>query len=199
MTTIVLDLEWNQPTVRKKTVNGLIGEVIQIGAAKIDGSGEVLDTFSVTIKPVHYLKVNREIASLTLITNEEISGGVPFSDAIDQFRRWCGSDFVFLSWGPDDVALLKNNLEKFELDTAWLPPVFDAQLMFDDYEMQEGRQWPLNYALYHYKEKPAGAHNALADVRSTIAVLKHFDLAEALSDEYFRCDKLNDEHAQPER
>lgn len=190
MTIIVFDLEWNQPTVRKKTVNGLIGEIIQIGAAKIDVSAELLEPFSVTIKPVYYLKVNKDISNLTLITDEEMNNGVSFSSAMDQFRKWCGEDFILISWGPDDVGVLKNNLEKFQLDTSWLPGVFDAQLMFDDYEMQEGRQWPLNYALYHYHEKPDGAHNALADVLSTIAVLKHFDLEDALSDEYFRCDDL---------
>jgi hypothetical protein len=79
------------------------------------------------------------------------------------------------------------------MDTSWLPGTFDAQLMFDDYEMQEGRQWPLNYALYHYQEKPDGAHNALADVLSTVSVLKHFDLADALGDVYFRCTPI--EHA----
>jgi len=195
MNIIVFDLEWNQPTVRKKTVNGLIGEIIQIGAAKIDLSGEVLDTFQETIKPVYYLKVNKEISSLTLITDEEINNGVSFSSAIERFRQWCGETFALISWGPDDEGVLRNNLDKFELDTSWLSGTFDAQLMFDDYEMQEGRQWPLNYALYHYDEKPNGAHNALADVLSTVSVLKHFDFAGALSDDYFRCGEWADENA----
>ena len=83
--------------------------------------------------------------------------------------------------------MLRKNIEKYGLDTGWLPPVYDAQLMFDDMEMQEDRSWPLNYALYHFQEKPVGAHNALADVLSTALVLKHLDLAEALEDEYFLC------------
>ena len=193
MDIIVFDLEWNQPTVRKKTVNGLIGEIIQIGAARIDLSGNVTDTFQQTIRPVYYQRVNRDVSNLTLITDEEISSGVSFASAIEAFRAWCGEDYVWISWGPDDLLVLRNNLEKFQMDTSWLPGTFDAQLMFDDYEMQEGRQWPLNYALYHYQEKPDGAHNALADVLSTVSVLKHFDLADALGDVYFRCTPI--EHA----
>ena len=65
--------------------------------------------------------------------------------------------------------------------------------MFDDMEKNEGRQWPLNYALFHFEEKPDGAHNALADVLSTVKVLKHLDLEEGVTDDYFRCDYLDDE------
>ena len=81
--------------------------------------------------------------------------------------------------------MLRDNLLYFGLDAAWLPRTYDAQLIFDDYEMQEDRSWPLNYALYHYSEKPDGQHNALADVLSTVLVLRHLDLEEALADDYF--------------
>ena len=44
MTRIVIDLEWNQPLKGRTHVSGLSGEIIQIGAAKIDESCNVLDT-----------------------------------------------------------------------------------------------------------------------------------------------------------
>ena len=102
MDIIVFDLEWNQPTVRKKTVNGLIGEIIQIGAARIDLTANVSDTFLQTIRPVYYQRVNKDVSDLTLITDEEISSGVSFASAIEAFRAWCGEDCEWISWGPDD-------------------------------------------------------------------------------------------------
>ena len=193
MTRIVIDLEWNQPLAGRTRATGLSGEIIQIGAAKIDENCNVLDTISLIIRPVYYIRINKDIEKLTLITDEDLKNGLPIEEAISQFKSWCGENFVFIEWGPDDITMLENNLKKFELDNSWLPKCYDAQLMFDDMEMQEDRQWPLNYALYHYKEKPDGAHNALADVLSTVLILRHLDLEDGLSDDYFRCDYLEDD------
>ena len=187
MDVIVFDLEWNQVLEGRTGVAGLPGEIIQIGAAKIDGECNVLDTFDVLVKPVKYKKLNRHIKELTLLSDEDLEKGTGFKEAADSFRAWCGDDCVLISWGPDDILMLENNLDFFELDASWLPVTLDGQLMFDDMEMQQNRQWPLNYALFHFSEKPSGAHNALADVMSTVAVLKHLDLEDGLTDEYFRC------------
>ncbi len=193
MTNIVIDLEWNQPLRGRTHMRGLHGEIIQIGAAKIDMDSEVLDTFSIIVKPECYKKINKDISELTLLTDEDLQGGVPFKDAIEAFRQWCGEDFVFIEWSPADIDMLINNLDFFEIDKSWLPKCYDAQLMFDDMEMQENRQWPLNYALFHFNEKPHGAHDALADVISTCLILKHLDLEDGLTDDYFRCDYIYDD------
>ena len=187
MTPIVIDLEWNQPLKGRTAVSGLPDEIIQIGAAKIDLAGNVTGTFSQIVKPFYYTKLNKDVSELTLLTDADLETGLPFAQAMDAFRAWCGEDFCFLSWSATDAYVLARNCAKFGYGTDWLPPVYDAQLMFDDYEMGEDRSWPLNYALYHFGERPDGAHNALADVLSTVLVLKHLDLAEALQDEYFLC------------
>ena len=187
MTPIIIDFEWNQPLKGRTPVQGLRDEIIQIGAAKIDLAGSVRDTFSQIIKPFYYTKLNKDVSELTLLKDEDLEGGLPFKEAMDAFRAWCGEDFVFLSWSATDAYVLARNCTKFGYGTDWMPKMYDAQLMFDDYEMGEDRSWPLNYALYHFSEKPDGAHNALADVLSTALVLKHLDLEEALQDEYFLC------------
>jgi len=188
MTPIIIDLEWNHPARGQKRYYDLPNEIIQIGAAKIDMQANVLDRFSITIKPVYYRKLNKEVADLTLLTNADLEKGVSFVEAVESFRSWCGEDFVFISWSPSDGIELSRNCRKFDYDTSWMPRAYDAQLMFDDMEMQENRVWPLNYALYHFQEKPDGAHNALADVLSTALILKHLDLEDGLTDDYFRCD-----------
>ena len=187
MTPIVIDLEWNQPLKGRAPVDGLKDEIIQIGAAKIDLQGQVTDTFSRIVKPVYYTRLNKDVSELTLLTDADLETGLPFAQAIDALRAWCGEDFAFLSWSATDAYVLSRNCEKFAYGTDWIPPFYDAQLMFDDLEMQEDRSWPLNYALYHFQERPDGAHNALADVLSTVLVLKHLDLEQALKDDYFLC------------
>jgi inhibitor of KinA sporulation pathway (predicted exonuclease) len=188
MNIVIFDLEWNQVLEGRTRIPGLPGEIIQIGAAKIDPDANVIDTFDVYIKPVKYVKLNKHVKDLTLISEKDLEGGISFEEAARSFRSFCGEECALLSWGPDDILMLENNLNFFGMDTSWLPTAYDAQLMFDDMEMQQDRQWPLNYALYHFEEKPYAAHNALADVMSTVAVLRHLDLEDGLSDDYFRCD-----------
>ncbi len=188
MNIAVFDLEWNQALDGRKPIEGLGGEIIQIGAAKIDLEGSILSTFDRLIKPVVYKKMNRHVSELTLIKDQDLEKGIGFKEAYEGFRAWLGDDAVLISWGPDDIRMLENNLLYFGFDSSWLPRTFDGQLMFDDMEKGEGRQWPLNYALFYFDEKPNGAHNALADVLSTVSVLKHLDLEDGLSDVYFRCD-----------
>ncbi len=197
MTPIVIDLEWNYP-VRRNPLIRLNNEIIQIGAAKVDTDLNVQDTFEAVIKPVYYTKLHKDVADLTLLKNEDLLQGRPFAEVMRDFRAWCGEDPIFISWGSADGMVLRENCLKFGVDTDWLPPEYDAQLMFDDMEMQEGRSWPLNYGLYHFREKPNGLHNALADVYSTILILKHLDLKEGLSDEYFRCDRSSHQEEEDE-
>lgn len=181
---IVFDMEWNQPVVRKKRVNGLLGEIIQIGALALDEEMNELDTFDVTIKPVFYKIMNRDVSELTQIKQDDIEEGVSFAEAIDAFRKWCGDDYCYISWSFSDMDMLINNLEKHDMDTDWLPECYDAQLMFDDQFTQEDRDYALSYALYYFNEKPDSAHDALDDARSTVKVLRHMDMEEGLIEEF---------------
>ncbi|MBQ9826787.1 MAG: exonuclease domain-containing protein [Firmicutes bacterium] len=186
MTPIVIDLEWNHAMPGRRPVDGLPNEIIQIGAARIDDGFNVVSTFSELIKPCYYPRLCKDITELTLIKDADLEGAAPFLQVMEAFRDWCGTGYVFVSWGPNDILELRRNCDKFGFATDWIADCFDAQLMFDDMKMQEDRNWPLNYALYHFNEKPAGAHNALADVLSTVSVLKHLDLTDGLEDEYYK-------------
>ena len=54
MNYIVLDMEWNQPFNMKSMVKKplmLHGEIVQIGAVKLDGNYHILDTFKIMVSP----------------------------------------------------------------------------------------------------------------------------------------------------
>ena len=86
MTPIVIDLEWNHPVMGKVPIAGIPNEIIQIGAAKIDMSAEVTDTFSELIRPFYYPKLNKDVAELTLITSEDLQAARPFPEVLP--RNW---------------------------------------------------------------------------------------------------------------
>ena len=161
----------------------LSGEIIQIGAAKVNERLEVLDTFDIYIKPVFYPKMNRTVSEVTGLRNTDLAEGVSFKEAAAAFKEWCGTA-PFVTWGPDDLYMLEDNLYIHDMDNSWLPELFDAQEIFDDQVMNEGRQFALSYAIYHFKLKCLEAHNALNDTLNTISVLKKLDFVKGIKDQY---------------
>ena len=183
---IVLDLEWNQPECGRKMIKHpirLAGEIIQIGAAKVDEHLNVIDTFNAYVKPVFYPKMNRKVSEITGLQILDLAEGVPFKEAVELFRAWAGGA-EFISWGPEDFYILDANLYIHGLDSSWLPNFYDAQEIFDEQIMMEGRQFALSYAIYYFKLKCLEAHNALNDTLNTVSVLRCMDFLEGIKSQH---------------
>lgn len=112
MNYIILDLEWNNTYCKKK--KGFINEIIEIGAVKLDSNLLQIDTFSTFIKPQLGKKLHTRVKELTNITNDDVSAGTPFSQAMALFRKWsAGEDNVILTWGDTDIRVLIENFRYF--------------------------------------------------------------------------------------
>ena len=134
---IVLDMEWNQPwpgspSARKVLPVQIRGEIIQMGAVRVTEDQTVADEFQVMIRPKYYRSLNRRVSKLTGIKESRLKAeGIPFADAIENFRAWCGEDPVFLTWGFDDIAILRENLQLHELPVEWVGTWYNAQMIFN--------------------------------------------------------------------
>ena len=130
---ITLDLEWNQAyaqkalAVQRQLEARLRGEVIQIGAVKLDRWLRPCGSYQIIVKPKYFKKLHRHVSSLTGITQEQIDLGTPLDEAAERFRRFCGKDFVFLTWGPDDIPMLKENFHVNKIPSDWLDKTYDLQ------------------------------------------------------------------------
>ena len=87
MNLIVFDLEWNigyQPKtfLYHGTELTLRGEIIQIGAARINDRGDVLDTFEVNLKPHIFRKLQHHIAKVTGLSQGDLDAGLPMKAGI---------------------------------------------------------------------------------------------------------------------
>ena len=116
---IVLDLEWNQPTsyhsaVYRRIGDSLLFEVIQIGAVKLNDRFDILDAISIPVRPTHYLTIHPRVRRMTRLGQEELCDAPEFLEAMDRFTDWCGEDYVFLTWGCDDVSVLQQNVDFFQ-------------------------------------------------------------------------------------
>ena len=131
---IVLDLEWNQPLNYQSRAFRLYGdrlrfELIQIGAVRLNASLEIEDTISLPIHPVCYPTIHPRIRTMTGLTQELLDESPMFEEAMDQFVSWCGEDYVLLTWGCDDISVLKQNMDFFDVHPE-LPEMYDVQLLF---------------------------------------------------------------------
>ena len=184
MNYISLDLEWNQAyaqkalAVQKRLECRLRGEVIQIGAVKLDAQCNIIGSYRITVKPKFFKTIQRHVMRLTGIDQTMLDHGTPLPEAITRFKKWCGDDFAFLTWGPDDIPMLEDNLRAHHLDGSWLHRVYDLQLIFNRQTEKTKTQRSLEFAMEHFGiEQTLPAHDALNDAYFTALVAQRLDVA----------------------
>ena len=184
---ITLDLEWNQAyaekalAVQKRLSRRLRGEVIQIGAVKLDKNMNPCGSYQAIVKPKYFKKLHKHVSVLTGITQEQIDLGISLPEAAERFKKWCGRNFAFLTWGPDDIPMLRENFRVHDIPTDWLDSTYDLQLIFNRQTNDETKQRSLEYAM-DYFEIPQNlpAHDALNDAYFTALVAEKLDVAEGI-------------------
>ena len=186
---IVLDMEWNQPwpgspSARKVLPVQIRGEIIQMGAVRVTEDQQVADEFQVMIRPKYYRSLNRRVSKLTGIKESRLKAeGIPFADAIEQFRSWCGDDPVFLTWGFDDIAILRENLQLHELPVEWVGRWYNAQMMFNAQTDGSTAQKALKTAMEIFGiEASRPAHDALGDAYHTALICARLDLKRGMAE-----------------
>lgn len=180
---IVMDMEWNQPwpgspSAKKVLPVQIRGEIIQIGAVRVTQEREVADEFQIMVRPKYYRHLNRRISKLTGIKEARLrEEGVSFPEAMEQFRTWCGEDFVFLTWGFDDIGILRENLELYSLDTGFTDRWYNAQMIFNAQTDGSNSQKALKTAMETFGIEPTRpAHDALGDAYHTAQICARLDL-----------------------
>ena len=183
MNYIVLDMEWNQPwpgspSSRKPLPVQIRGEIIQLGAVRVTEDQQVADEFQVMVKPKYYRHLNRRVSKLTGIKESRLKEeGVSFPYAMEQFRSWCGEDIVFLTWGFDDIGILRENLQFHGLDSDWTGKWYNAQMIFNAQTDGSTAQKALKTAMAEFGiEATRPAHDALGDAYHTALICARLDL-----------------------
>jgi len=183
MNYIVLDMEWNQPwpgspSAKKVLPVQIRGEIIQIGAVRITEDQQVADEFQVLIKPKFYRRLNRRVSKLTGIKESQLRDeGIPMGEAMAKFRAWCGEDVIFLTWGFDDITILRENLRLYGIDESWVNRWYNAQMIFNAQTDGSSSQKALKTAMEIFGiEATRPAHDALGDAYHTALICAKLDL-----------------------
>lgn len=187
MNYIVFDLEWNQPASQEAVITEpiyLSGEIIEIGAVKLNETFQPVDEVCLFVKPVYYAKIHNKVASLTGIHNRDLAEkGVPFSEAYAKFITWCGDQYAFMTWSMSDIPILIDNMILHDLDISDFPECYDIQRIFGREIVRGETRYSLETALSLLCEQGDKAHDALHDARNAVKVCDHLELDQYL-DEY---------------
>ena len=100
----------------------LRGEIIEIGAAKIDEHGNVLDTFSIHLRPRIFRKLQHHIAKVTGLTQADLDRGEPILQGLRRFMKWCGPDARICRVGPWTTCRSSSRTCFYATWTRAIPP-----------------------------------------------------------------------------
>lgn len=186
MAYIVLDLEWNQamnshaPVFNRLPIH-LAGEIIQIGAVKLDENYCPGEEFQSDVKPVYFRSMHYKVKKLTGIDKERLSHSDTFPSVFRRFRDWCGEGAVFVTWGYDDRRIMEQNIIVHDLDWDWIDDWINLQLIYNIQTDGDKNQKSLATAMEHFSiEQTRTAHDALGDAYNTALVCSRLDFAAGL-------------------
>lgn len=180
MNYVIVDLEWNQDAEGKhgKKHKKLPFEIIEIGAIKLGEQKNTIGQFNELIKPVVYRNMHYITEKMVHIHMEDLDGSKTFPQVLKKFLKWCGSDYIFCSWGNLDLVELQRNMRYYHLQLlADGPfPFLDVQKLFSiAFEDGKSRR-NLEYAVDFLQiEKDIPFHRAFSDAYYTARILEKID------------------------
>ena len=186
MNLVVLDLEWNQAMSSKSEVFNYLpihlrGEIIEIGAVKLNPDLSIGDEFTADVRPVYFRRMHYKVKKITGFDKDRLSHGLSFPEAMQNLRDWCGDDVTFLTWGWDDQGIFEQNIIIHDLDWDWIAGWVNLQMIYNLQTGGDKNQKSLASAMEHFEiEQTRIAHDALGDAYNTALVTTHLDMEEGL-------------------
>lgn len=176
MNYIVFDLEWNQAAdLKTRCESELLFEIIEIGAIKLNNKKRQMDVFHELIRPQVFHTMNQITGELIHLKMEQLEGCRPFTQVAADFVKWCGSDYIFCTWGNLDIMELQRNMDYYKMTPMSEKTIkyYDIQKLFSiAYEDRKSRR-TLQYAVDFLNiKKDEEFHRAYTDAYYTAEVIK---------------------------
>ncbi len=171
---IIIDLEWNQPAVPlpEDDPDYFAGDIIEIGAVKVDGSYRVTDRFRELVRPELLPVLTAAVKKLTRISQEEIRMKDTLRAVLPRFLQWCGDDHLFGEWGTSDELALRQNADAYGLELPEDLSFRDLQEKFDRDYLYEEQRCSLSRGVEIIGVRIKGAHDALYDCVNTALIFE---------------------------
>lgn len=168
---VVVDLEMcNVPYKKRSDGFKCKNEIIQIGAALLDESLNVCDTYMSYVHP-EYGVIDAVIENLTGITDADVIDAPSCNNALHDFAAWLPEDARLVSWSVNDELQLKKETREKNIDIPKLNKIskkwIDCQKTFGSI-MCSSRCYGLVDALNMSSiDYDLNIHDALVDAKNT--------------------------------
>lgn len=151
-------------------------KIIELGAALVDRTGRVVDTFQQLLHPGE--DITDEITKITGITNDMLVGQPKFSDALPQLREFFGRAFaVFAHNLPFDKKLLMFDLKRVGCEDFPWPQAEYCTIGL--HRAAWGRNMKMTELYQRALNKPLPqTHRALDDVQALVEIVVALELHE---------------------
>lgn len=121
MNAIFVDFEMNPITrAHEKARHICAGEIIEIGAVKINEDGKEIASYKQYVLPEYETQMNQTCQDLTGITMETLAGAPRFQEAFPAFLSWCnesnGNDYEIYAWSENDKHQLTGEMRLKDMD-----------------------------------------------------------------------------------
>jgi DNA polymerase III epsilon subunit-like protein len=156
-------------------------KIIELGAALLDQTGAVVDTFQQLLHPGE--DITEEITKITGITNEQLKDQPKFVDVLPQLREFFGRSFaVFAHNLPFDKKLLMFDLKRAACEDFPWPATEYCTIGL--HRSIWGRNMKMTELYEHAMKKPLPqTHRALDDVMALVEIVQALELHAMAYDE----------------
>jgi len=156
-----------------------INEVIEIGAVKVNGYGEILGKFERFVRPTANPILSGFCKKLTSISQEQVDNALTFKPVIEDFIEWSGiydENYYLCSWGENDQLLLENNCKWCKLDYDWTENHLNIKKQYHE-NRKDDRHRGLKYVVAKEGFEFTGIHHrAISDAENLAkVVIKYID------------------------
>ncbi|MFI3236435.1 MAG: 3'-5' exonuclease [Lachnospiraceae bacterium] len=164
---IILDLEWNQSPIKQYENKKIPFEIIEIGAVKLNENREIIDKFSMLIRPQVYKKMHSITEELIHISMKDLQSEKGFQKVVREFLAWCGEEYIFGIWGSQDLTELQRNMEYYAVEALTNGPLayYDIQKLYSLYYEDGKTRRSLSHAveMLRLQDDAMGFHRAYSD------------------------------------
>lgn len=121
MKAVFVDFEMNPISRTEKAARRICkGEIIEIGAVKLDEEGNEISSYKEYVLPQYSKEMDATCQELTGITMAMLAGAPHFTDAFNHFLDWChesGNDYEMYAWSENDWRQLtaEMRLKKYDM------------------------------------------------------------------------------------
>lgn len=156
-----------------------IQEIIEIGAVKVNGYGEVVSEFNKFVRPTVNTRLSSFCTRLTTITQKDVDRANTFPKVAEEFKDWIGvydEDFTLGSWGIFDIQMLRKDCELHKMETDWLSNFIDVKEQYRVIKNLEKGTGLKNTTRHEGFEFTGKHHRAISDAQNLAKIfIKYLD------------------------